>query len=398
MSGDSEAPFIWLIAGEPSGDLIGARLIVALRQRLDGRVRIAGIGGEAMAEEGLESLFPISDISVMGLVEIIPRIPLIKRRMRETISRIRSESPDIVVSIDVPGFSYDIWKGLREDDIPLVHYVAPTVWAWRPDRAKKFAAELDHLMALLPFEPPYFEKEGLDTTFVGHPVLEGETGKGAGDAFRSTHGIAADQTVVAVLPGSRRGEIRKLLSVFRAASQRIADTRPQTVFVFPTVSYLKKMVDTETAGWPGRSIVVGTVGEKYDAFAASNVAMAASGTVSLELAMARVPHVIAYRMNGLTVALVKLLHGVNQKYANLLNILLDREVVPEFIQDKCRPDLISDGVMELLACGEALDRQRESIEQALEALRPPGGPPSGTAADVVLSVLNARKKQGEHTP
>ena len=191
MSGDSEAPFIWLIAGEPSGDLIGARLIAALRQRLYGRVRIAGIGGEAMAEEGLESLFPISDIAVMGLVEIIPRIPLIKRRMRETISRIRSESPDIVVSIDVPGFSYDIWKGLREDDIPLVHYVAPTVWAWRPDRAKKFAAELDYLMTLLPFEPPYFEKEGLDTTFVGHPVLEGNAGNGAGTRILTQSALLA---------------------------------------------------------------------------------------------------------------------------------------------------------------------------------------------------------------
>ena len=217
MPCEKEVPLIWLIAGEPSGDLIGARLIVALRERSAGNVRIAGIGGEAMLEEGLESLFPISDIAVMGLIEIIPRIPLIKRRMRETISRIESDRPDIVVSIDVPGFCYDIWKGLRGSDIPLVHYVAPTVWAWRPDRAKKFAAELDYLMTLLPFEPPYFEKEGLDTTFVGHPVLEGNAGNGAGPAFRVTHDISSDQTVVAVLPGSRRGEIRKLLSVFRSA-------------------------------------------------------------------------------------------------------------------------------------------------------------------------------------
>lgn len=395
MSGDRETPFIWLIAGEPSGDLIGARLISALRERLDGNVRIAGIGGEAMAAEGLESLFPISDIAVMGLVEIIPRIPLIKRRMRETITRIRSDRPDIVVSIDVPGFCYDIWKGLRGDTIPLVHYVAPTVWAWRPDRAKKFAAELDHLMTLLPFEPPYFEKEGLDTTFVGHPVLEGGAGDGAGTAFRAAHGIGPDQTVVAVLPGSRRGEIRKLLSVFRSASGTIAAQRPETVFVFPAVSYLKDMIVQETADWPGRSVVVGTVDEKYDAFAASDVAMAASGTVSLELAMARVPHVIAYRMNAVTVALVKMLHGVNQKYANLLNILLDREVIPEFIQEKCRPDLISGGVLNLLDGGDALAGQKASIEQALDALRPPNGTPSGTAADVVLSVLRTTQRQGE---
>lgn len=386
---------IWLIAGEPSGDLIGARLISALRQRTGGNVRISGIGGEAMAEEGVDSLFPISDIAVMGLVEIIPRIPTIKRRMRETISCIEAERPDIVVSIDAPGFCYDIWKGLRGSDIPLVHYVAPTVWAWRPDRAKKFAAELDHLMALLPFEPPYFEKEGLETTFVGHPVLEGGAGRGDGKAFRNSHGIAADQKIIAVLPGSRRGEIRKLIPVFREASARVLENDPETVFVFPTVSYLKDAIREATTNWPGRTVVVATVNDKYNAFAAANAAMAASGTVSLELAMARVPHVIAYRMNRLTVTLVKILHGVHQKYANLLNILLDREVVPEFIQENCRPDLIATGVSDLLGAGEAHDRQVAAIEEGLDMLRPENGTPSGTAADVVLSVLGARKRQGE---
>jgi len=386
---------IWLIAGEPSGDLIGARLISALRQRTGGNVRISGIGGEAMAEEGVDSLFPISDIAVMGLVEIIPRIPTIKRRMRETISCIEAERPDIVVSIDAPGFCYDIWKGLRGSDIPLVHYVAPTVWAWRPDRAKKFAAELDHLMALLPFEPPYFEKEGLETTFVGHPVLEGGAGRGDGKAFRNSHGIAADQKIIAVLPGSRRGEIRKLIPVFREASARVLENDPETVFVFPTVSYLKDAIREATTNWPGRTVVVATVNDKYDAFAAANAAMAASGTVSLELAMARVPHVIAYRMNRLTVTLVKILHGVHQKYADLLNILLDREVVPEFIQENCRPDLIATGVSDLLGAGEAHDRQVAAIEEALDMLRPENVTPSGTAADVVLSVLGARKRQGE---
>jgi len=148
MTGNEDAPLIWMIAGEPSGDLIGARLIEALNKRTGGRLRVTGIGGEAMAATGLESRFPISDIAVMGLVEIIPRIPLIKRRMRETIAQIKQDKPALVVSIDVPGFCYDVWKGLRGSGIPIVHYVAPTVWAWRPDRAKKFAQELDHLMAL----------------------------------------------------------------------------------------------------------------------------------------------------------------------------------------------------------------------------------------------------------
>tara|TARA_R110002126_G_scaffold25553_12_gene87297 strand:- start:175 stop:1371 length:1197 start_codon:yes stop_codon:yes gene_type:complete len=388
MADSENAPLIWLIAGEPSGDLIGARLIAALRERTGGRLRIAGIGGEAMAAEGLESLFPISDIAVMGLVEIIPRIPLIKRRMRETIARIRQDRPDIVVSIDVPGFCYDVWKGLRSDDIPLVHYVAPTVWAWRPDRAKKFAAELDHLMALLPFEPPYFEREGLDCTFVGHPVLEGGAGAGDGRGFRDQHAIDAAAPAICVLPGSRRGEVKKLSGVFRDAALSVVERHPDAVFVFPTVSYLSGYISVLVEDWPGRTVVVGSIGEKFDAMQACNAAMAASGTVSLELAMARVPHLIAYRMNALTVKIVKLLHGMNQKYANLLNILLDREIIPEFIQEDCRSGSIAGKLLELLNDQDARDRQLQSIDGALSMLRPEQGSPSGSAAAVVLALLD----------
>ncbi|CAN0373027.1 unnamed protein product, partial [Discosporangium mesarthrocarpum] len=276
MSEAEEAPLIWLIAGEPSGDLIGARLIEALGGRRDIRFRFTGIGGEAMENAGLQSRFPIADIAVMGLIEIIPRIPLIKRRMRETIEQIKQDKPAIVVSIDVPGFCYDVWKGLHGSGIPLVHYVAPTVWAWRPDRAKKFARELDHLMALLPFEPPYFEKEGLDCTFVGHPVLEGGADKGDGARFRGQHGIGADDTAICVLPGSRRGELKRLAQVFRQSAVSIAETHPDAVFVFPTVSYLNAQVTALAKDWPGRTVVVSSISEKFDAMAACNVAMAAS--------------------------------------------------------------------------------------------------------------------------
>jgi lipid-A-disaccharide synthase len=393
MTETGQAPLIWLIAGEPSGDLIGARLVAALKEKTGGRLRIAGIGGEAMEAEGLESLFPISDIAVMGLIEIIPRIPLIKRRMRETIAAIKRDKPAIVVSIDVPGFCFDVWKGLRSTDIPLVHYVAPTVWAWRPDRAKKFAAELDHLMALLPFEPPYFEREGLDCTFVGHPVLEGGADAGNGTAFRAAHGIDAGATAICVLPGSRRGELRKLAGVFREAAISIVERHPDAVFVFPTVSYLKHHVTALAKDWPGKTVVVGSIAEKFDAMQSCDVAMAASGTVSLELAMARVPHLIAYRMNGLTVRIVKMLHGMKQKYANLVNILLDREVIPEFIQERCRSDLIAVKVLELLDDPAARDRQLLSIDDALSMLRPENGSPSDSAATVVLSLVGGTQNE-----
>lgn len=387
MGDAEEAPLIWLIAGEPSGDLIGARLIEALGQQPDIRFRIAGIGGEAMENAGLQSRFPISELAVMGLIEIIPRIPQIKRRMRETIAQIKQDKPAMVVSIDAPGFCYGVWKGLRGTGIPLVHYVAPTVWAWRPGRAKKFARELDHLLALLPFEPPFFEKEGLDCTFVGHPVLEGGADKGNGGRFREQHGIAADGKAICVLPGSRSGELKRLSEVFRQSAELIAQTHPDAVFVFPTVSYLSERVTALASDWPGRTVVVSSISEKFDAMQACDVAMAASGTVSLELAMARVPHIVAYRMNAVTVRIVKLLHGVNLKFVNLVNILLDREVIPEFIQERCRSDLIAAHIRGLLDDPVVRQDQLKSIDSALSMLRPQSGLPSAAAAAVVASVL-----------
>ncbi len=385
---DTQVPLVWLIAGEPSGDLIGARLIAALREKTGGNIRIAGIGGEAMQAEGLTSLFPISDIALMGVVEIIHRIPRIKRRMRETIARIKSDRPAIVVSIDVPGFCFEVWKGLRDTNIPLIHYVAPTVWAWRPRRAKAFAAELDHLLALLPFEPPFFEKEGLPCKFVGHPVLEGGAGRGDGTAFRAKHGIGPDALVVSVLPGSRHEEIKRLTAVFRGAADKIVRRHPDVVFAFPTVSYIREALESRIAGWPGRAVVVDTIGEKFDAMAASSAAMAASGTVSLELALAGVPHTVAYRLNPITIAVIKIMHGVRQQFVNLVNILLEREAIPELIQARCRSEFVAAETLALLDDEAARSAQLAAMREALDMLRPPNGNPSETAAGVVLSYLD----------
>ena len=388
MVNSTEYPLVWLIAGEPSGDILGARLMGALKQITAGNIRIEGIGGETMAGEGLNSRFPISDIAVMGLVEIIPRLPLIKRRMRETIKQILTEQPVLVVSIDAPGFCYDIWKGLRGSGIGLVHYVAPTVWAWRPDRAKKFASELDHLMTLLPFEPPFFEKEGLAATFVGHSVLEGGARDGDGAAFRQQHSIAEEATVICVLPGSRGGELKRLGRIFQAAARSVFEQYPDAVFVFPTVSYMRQRVEVLTRSWPGRTVVVGGVTEKFDAMAASNAAMAASGTVSLELALARVPHVVAYRMNVLTIAIVRMLHGINQKYINLINILLDREVVPEFVQEKCTAANIAAELSALMSDEARQQKQGDAFSEGIQMLSPAGGSPSTAAAEIVVELLN----------
>src|SRR5205085_4000376 len=219
----NEATFIFIVTGEPSGDALGGALIGALRQRTGGRLRVAGIGGERMREQGLESLVPLGDLAIMGVAEVLPRAPVILRRVRETVTAIRAQRPDAVVTIDSSGFSWRVAHGLRRkgETLPLIHYVAPMVWAWRAGRARRMARWYDHLLTLLPFEPPYFERVGLAASYVGHPVLESGADRGNAENFRAAHGIAADELVVTVLPGSRGGEVRRLLPIFGEALRRL---------------------------------------------------------------------------------------------------------------------------------------------------------------------------------
>src|SRR6266702_1905172 len=221
--GSAPAPFLFLIAGEPSGDALGAALIAALRERAAGRLRVAGIGGEAMAEQGLASLVPLADLAVAGVAEVLPRAPLILRRVRETVAAIRAMKPDAVVTIDSSGFSWRVAQRLRRrgERLPLIHYVAPMVWAWRGGRARRMARWYDHLLTLLPFEPAYFERTGLAASYVGHPVLESGADKGDGARFRARHGIGGDELVLSVLPGSRGGEVRRLVPIFGETLDRL---------------------------------------------------------------------------------------------------------------------------------------------------------------------------------
>ncbi len=394
METDDPTPLVWLIAGEPSGDLLGARLMAALREQTGGRIRLAGIGGEQMTAEGLNSRFPISDIAVMGMAEVLPRIRLIRRRIEETATQILGDRPDVVVSIDSPGFCYRVWKKLAGRGIPLIHYVAPTVWIWKPERARKFAQLLDHLMVILPFEPPYFEKEGLACTFVGHPVVEEPEARGDGGAFRRAHGISRETRVICVLPGSRRSEVVRLLPAFRDAAERVSRQSPGTVYCFPTLPYLGEALRSGTARWPSRAIIVTSAAERRDAMAASDAAMAASGTVSLELARTGVPHVVAYRVNGITAALFRIMQKGRLRYANLVNILLDREAIPEFLQQKCRGERIAAAVTALLETGAAASAQKEAASQALAMLRVGSRAPSSAAAAIVLAHVHGRGSRG----
>jgi len=391
--GASDRPLrIFLIAGEPSGDVLGARLMAALKRRTGGAVEFAGVGGERMAAEGLRSLFPMSELSVMGIAEIVPRIGGLLRRISETAAAIRQRRPDAVVTIDAPAFSVRVLRRIAGTGIPKIHYVAPTVWAWRPWRARKFAAVVDRLMVLLPFEPPWFERAGLAATFVGHPVLEGGVASADGARFRTAHGIAARAPLLCVLPGSRRGEVSRLLPPFADAVARLHRRFPDLQIVIPTVGNVAAEVRTMTAGWAPRVTIVEGDRDKYDAMAASDAALAASGTVALELALSGVPTVIGYRVHPLTAAILRRM--VTVSHFSLVNILLGREAVPEFFQSACRGDLLAAEVLPLLTDATAADAQRRAMAEAVGMLSPPDGTPSDAAASVVLSLADWTEKEG----
>lgn len=374
---------VFMIAGEPSGDALGARLMAALRDLTGGKIETAGIGGEMMREQGLESLFPMSELSVMGITEILPHLPNLLRRIRQTAEAVDKAAPDALITIDSPDFTRRVARRVKNRSIPRIHYVAPTVWAWRPWRAKGFARDFTHLLALLPFEPPWFEKVGLSCRFVGHPVLESGADKGDGSAFRHRHGIAVDDTLICVLPGSRRGEVSRLAGDFGAALAILTKHRHRLRVVVPTIEATAPMVRDLTAGWPGSAVIVQGARERYDAMAAANAALAASGTVSLELALAKLPSVIAYRLAPLTHFLVRRL--VHVDFASLINIIEGREVVPELIQRDCRPDRLATALEKLL--GPQGNAQIDAVQSALAQLGLGGEPPARRAAKAVLDIV-----------
>lgn len=380
-------PLIFLVAGEPSGDQLGAGLMAALKAETDGQVRFAGVGGERMRAEGLESLFPMEELSVMGLAEVLPHLRRILRRLRDVVTAIRTSGADAVVTIDSPSFGLRVLKRLTGMRRPRIHYVAPQVWAWKPWRARRMAAYVDHLLALLPFEPPIFERHGLRTTFVGHPAVEAAGQAGDGGDFRRQHGIAPDAPVVCMLPGSRGGEVGRLLPIFRETTGFLAQALPGMHVVIPTVAGVRAVVEEDARRWPVPTTVIVGSREKYAAFAASQAAVAASGTVAVELAVAGVPAVIAYRVNPLTAFLARRL--IRVRFASLANLVLDREVQPELLQENCTPTQLAAALQPLLTD----DRRRTAYVraglEAAEALGLGGVPPSRRAARAVLETVAA---------
>jgi lipid-A-disaccharide synthase len=374
-------PLIYLVAGEASGDVLGARLMTALR-RHSADLEFAGVGGEAMAACGLASLFPLHDLAVMGLLEVLPRLHHLRQRLRQTAADIAARRPDVVVTIDSPGFTLRLLRAIQPGGVRRVHYVAPQAWAWRESRVRHYRGLWDRLLCLLPFEPEFFARHDLPATFVGHPVLE--SGADCGDAvrFRAAHGIGVAARVSTLMPGSRRTEVSRLLPVLGATLRQL----PGIVPVVPLAGPVAGTVASATHDWPCRPLLLTDVQDKHDAFAASAVALTKSGTSTLELAMAGVPMVVTYRVNALTAVVARRLFTVS--HASLVNLLARREVVPELLQDACTPDRLAAATRRLLDDPAAAAAQRAGFHEVLARLRPPVGPPSDAAAAAVLELLD----------
>ncbi len=376
---------VFLIAGEASGDALGAALMAGMKALAPG-VEFHGVGGPKMEAEGLQSLFPMEELSVMGLIEVLPKYRQLKRRIAETAHAVTALKPDALVTIDSPDFCLRVARLVRAADPGqfVTHYVAPTVWAWRPGRAAKMAGVVDHVLALFPFEPPYMEAAGMSCDFVGHPVVAERRGTpDEASAFRDTHAIGPDQPVLLCLPGSRKGEVSRLAPRFEEAIARLRDREPDLRVVLPTVKGVAGLVRDLAARWKVAPLVVETAEDKRAAFAAADLALAASGTVSLELAANHVPMVIAHDFNRLTWWMMKRAALIDT--VTLVNIVSDTRVVPEFLGPACQPGPIANALMALIDDKDARERQFAAMALTMERLGAGGEAPGLRAARSVLA-------------
>ena len=378
---------IILIAGEDSGDMLGASLMQAMKKQSKRSLIFSGLGGPRMEVEGLDLFFSIAGLNLLGLVEVLDSVRTVQQKLSKAVEQIVKTDPDVVVTIDLPGFNKRLARRLRERSIraKIIHYVAPTVWAWRPGRTKKFNELFDQILCLYPFEPPYF-KEGKKqkAVFVGHP-LAFEEPIGSAKDFRRRYGIDVGTKLIAVLSGSRIKEVERLLPVFEKVVERVKQENSNCAVVMPVVEHLRDTIEDQVKSWPVPIYVVGQEG-RQDAYAACSVAIAASGTVALELAKARLPMVIAYKVHWLTAMIAKRL--LKTKFVCLLNILAGKEVIPEFLQERCKPDLIAPKVIELMGNNAQRMDQVKEAQLCLKKLRGRGQYPSELAGREVLRGFN----------
>ena len=367
----------FLIAGEPSGDRLGAALMAGLQDLLPG-VEFAGVGGPAMQARGMVSLFPMAELSIMGIAEVLPKYLPLKRRIREAAEAVPAFAPNALITIDSPDFCLRVAALVKAANpgLKTVHYVAPSVWAWRPGRAAKMARSVDHVLALLPFEPPYMQAAGMSCDFVGHPVVAEPL---ATDAEKNL--MSGSWPLILTLPGSRRGEVTRLAPVIGAVLDRIKAVHPTARVALPTVPGVEGLVRDLTRDWPIAPEIITDPFRKRAAFALANVALAASGTVSLELAANACPMVIAYKLHPVSHWLMR--HAALVDTVTLVNLVSDSRVVPEFLGPDCTAEKIAPALLDLLANPGGQDAAMALTMQRLGT----GGPLPGLRA--AQSVLRA---------
>jgi lipid-A-disaccharide synthase len=377
---------VFLIATEESGDRLGAGLMKVLRQRLGDAVHFEGVGGRAMAREGLSSLFPIEELSIMGLTAVVARLPKILRLIRQTADAVIAAAPDALVIIDSPDFTHRVARRVRrrEPAIPIVDYVSPTVWAWRSGRARAMVAYIDHVLALLPFEPSAYQRlRGPPCTYVGHPLTEQLA------SLRPSEDEVArrwsEPPVLLVLPGSRSGEIRRHMDVFGEALARLQAEGVAFELVLPTMPHLEDAVRAGVKHWKVEPRIIVEESAKRSAFRIARAALAKSGTVTLELALAGVPMVTAYRVGSAEAVILR--RAVKVQSVILANLVIGKEIIPEFLQENCTPEALARALRDVMAATPERARQVEAFG-GIEAIMSTGGvSPSVRAADIVLATM-----------
>lgn len=373
---------IYLIAGEASGDNIAAKLMRCLKE-IDPKIEFYGIGGEKMQAVGMNLLFPASELSLIGFWEILPHIPKLWWKIRQTISDIKKIDPDLVITVDSPGFSFRVAKKLKDKiSAKLVHYVAPTVWAYKPGRAKKIAKIYDHLLTILPFETEYFLKEGLETSFVGFPALE-DLPPSSKELFRFKHDIAKGELLLCLAPGSREQEVKTLLPIFlNAARLFIKRSELKVTIAIPCQANLRdlivKLLPTDL------SIILLSETEKLSLFAAADLALTKSGTITTELAFYGVPMVVAYKVNQISYWLIKMM--IKVKFVTIINILANKAIIPEMLQAKCNAKDLSEELIKLTAI-KVRKKQLNQISDNLAKLQINSESASSVAARKIFALI-----------
>ncbi len=365
----------FIIAGEASGDLLGAKLISELKSQLsqiNEQAEFFGVGGKLMKEQGLNSIFPMEELSIMGFLEVLPHIPKLLKRINQTAVEIKNFKPDFVITIDSPDFCFRVIKKVKDVKVKKIHLIAPSVWAYREGRAKKISKLYDLLLAILPFEPPYFEKYGLKTVFIGHPIVENapefSLKKSYNSSFREKYNIDKDDFLICITAGSRNGEVKKIFSEFIKAinlASELSSKKKQIKVVIPLIDKTRNLV-TKMSNLLRIEYFLIEKDEKEQAFFASDFALAKSGTNTVEISLYKIPMIIAYKINIITYYIVNMM--VKIKFANLINLIANREIIPEMLQFDCDGDKIFKKLEKFICNKEVCENQIVESQKFLEIM------------------------------